>query len=63
MEEPSGKPVRRLNYRLIVAELMYLVLAIVATIAFDGLFRTVLWLYFILLALKTLAASRRDGES
>lgn len=49
--------------RLIVAELLYLVLAIAATFAFDGIFRTVMWLYFIGLALKTLHAARRDEDS
>ena len=64
MEDPGeNAPRRRLNVRLIVAELLYLVLAIVATWAFDGIFRTVMWLYFIGLALKTLIAARRDEES
>lgn len=63
MTRVEEKPTRRRwNVRLIVAELLYLVLAIIATLAFDGIFRTVMWLYFIGLALKTLMAAKRDEE-
>ena len=46
--------------RLILALAAYLVLALVATFALDGLLRTALWIFFIALAGKTVAHSDED---
>lgn len=46
--------------KLAVALLLYLVLAIVSTFVFDGVLRTVLWIFFAGLAIKTIIASQED---
>jgi len=48
------------NIRLVVALVLYLILALVATFTLDGVLRTVMWLFFILLAVKTIIAAKND---
>jgi len=55
MPKPKGS-----NLRLAVALALYLVLALVATFTLDGVLRTVMWLFFIGLALKTVSAANND---
>jgi hypothetical protein len=56
----------RQNYltkRLLVALGAYLVLALVATVALDGLLRTVMWIFFAGLVVRTLMVARdQEGE-
>ena len=49
--------------RLAVALVSYLVLALIATFALDGMLRTALWLLFIGLAVRTLIAARSECEA
>jgi hypothetical protein len=54
---------RPLRKRLIVALSAYAVLALIATFTLDGVIRTVLWLFLIGLAIKTvIAANEMDQE-
>ncbi len=46
--------------RLAIALVLYFVLALIATFALDGVLRTVMWLFFIYLALKTVSAANDD---
>ena len=48
------------NVRLAIALVLYFVLALIATIALDGVVRTVMWLFFIGLAVKTIIAANDD---
>ncbi len=48
------------NVRLAVALILYLALALIATFALDGVIRTVLWLFFIGLGVKTIIAANDD---
>ena len=57
MERP-----KYLTKRLLVALLAYLVLALVATVALDGLLRTVMWIFFAGLVARTLIAARDRKE-
>ncbi len=51
-----------MNLRLLIALSAYLVLALVATFTLDGVLRAAMWLFFIVLALKTIAHSESDDE-
>ena len=55
MEKPG-----RQSVKLAVALILYLVLAVVATIEFDGVLRTVMWIFFAGLAIKTVIAANDD---
>lgn len=57
MERP-----KYLTKRLLVALGAYLVLALVATIELDGVLRTVMWIFFAGLAVRTLIAARDRKE-
>ncbi len=48
------------NIRLAVALVLYFALAIVATFTLEGVLRTVMWIFFIGLAIKTLIAANDD---
>jgi hypothetical protein len=50
-----------LRKRLIIALSAYAVLALVATFTLDGLIRTVLWLFIIGLAIRTVIAANEMG--
>jgi hypothetical protein len=53
-----------LTKKLLVALGAYLVLALVATIALDGMLRIVMWIFFAGLVVRTLMAAReQDQES
>lgn len=51
---------KNLNKRLIFALAAYLLLALIATFALEGVLRTAVWFFFIILAAKTIAASQRE---
>jgi len=55
MEKPTF-----LTWRLAAALGAYAVLALIATIALDGMLRTALWFFFGLLAFRTVMAARND---
>jgi hypothetical protein len=58
MERP-----KYLTNRLLVALGAYLVLGLVATVALDGMLRTVMWIFFAGLVVRTLIAARdQDPE-
>ncbi len=48
------------NVRLAVALILYFALALIATFALDGVIRTVLWLFFIGLGVKTIISANDD---
>jgi len=48
--------------RLWVALSAYAVLALIATFTHDGILRTALWIFFLWLAIKTLAASKDTDD-
>jgi hypothetical protein len=54
MEDPKAK--RKLG----IALAAYLALAIIATFTLEGVLRTVMWIFFAGLALKTIAAANDD---
>jgi hypothetical protein len=55
MEKPG-----RQSVKLAVALILYLILAMVATFELDGLLRTVMWIFFAGLAVKTVIAANKD---
>jgi hypothetical protein len=55
MEKP-GRP----SVKLAVALILYFVLAVVATIELDGVLRTIMWIFFAGLAIKTVIAANDD---
>jgi len=54
MENPKAKR------KLAIALAAYLVLTIIATFTLDGVLRTVMWIFFGGLAVKTIVASNDD---
>ena len=48
------------TWKLAAALGAYIVLALIATFALDGILRTVLWCFFGLLAFRTLVAAREQ---
>jgi hypothetical protein len=49
-----------MRLKLILALAAYLVLALIATFTLDGVLRTALWIFFILLAAKTVAHANEE---
>ena len=49
------------TWKLAAALGAYVVLALVATFALEGILRTALWFFFGLLAFRTVMAARNDG--
>ena len=47
--------------KLAIALILYFTLAMVATFALDGILRTVMWIFFLGLAIKTVIAAKKDG--
>jgi len=54
MENPKA------NRKTAIALAAYLVLALIATFTLDGVLRTVMWIFFVGLAVKTIVASNDD---
>lgn len=50
----------KVRRKLAVALAAYLVLAVIATFAFEGVLRTVMWIFFAGLAVKTIVAANDD---
>jgi hypothetical protein len=58
---PMNRP-KYLTKRLLAALGAYLALALVATFALDGMLRTVMWIFFAGLAVRTLIAAREQDQ-
>ena len=54
MENPKA------NRKTAIALAAYLVLALIATFTLDGVLRTVMWIFFVGLAVKTIVAANDD---
>ena len=46
--------------KLAIALILYFILAMIATFALDGILRTVMWIFFAGLAIKTVIAANND---
>ncbi len=51
---------KSLSVKLVIALVLYLILGLIATFALDGVLRTVMWIFFLGLAIKTVIASNDD---
>jgi len=57
---PLKEILQSIDRRLALALSAYVVLAIIATIALDGVLRMVMWAFFAILTYKTIRAPRMD---
>jgi hypothetical protein len=57
---PLKEILQSIDRRLALALSAYVVLAIIATIALDGVLRMVMWSFFAILTYKTIRAPRMD---
>ncbi len=57
MEKPKW-----LTLRLMIALSAYAILALIATLVLDGLLRTVMWVFFAGLTVRTLILARQQSE-
>ncbi len=51
------------SVRLVVALVCYLILALIATFTLDGALRSVLWLLFLGLAVRTIIAAQEEDKN